>query len=315
MPKIFIMHPGKANYPEITAYKDYFEARGVDVVAGTLDEYRLLDNKADFLLWAIMGFYPNRFASNFVIHDYRSLSVGGWAAIKDLAKRYFNARPDVRIFQNKRQKEIMGFGDDVPHVILPMGVPNWIFDVPQPNPEAEGRADFCYIGEMSFERGFDHVLDAFVEQFHGMDTSLLLVGNPAPGIHEKYSGKPGLTFAGAMPQREALRRVAESSIAVSYFPYHRPHCYQTPTKLLEYAALGKKIICNDSPMNIQCCEEFGINSIITKASIFGEVTDTVMRLAKSNNRPDFTKLTWNEVIERSNITHFLPKEFNQASAR
>ncbi|MFL9918180.1 glycosyltransferase [Paraburkholderia fungorum] len=307
MHKIFIMYPGNANYPEVTAYKNYFQARGVDVMAGTMNEYRLLDNKGDFLLWAIMGFYPNRFASDFVIHDYRSLSVGGWPAMKDFAKRYFNYRPDLRIFQNKQQQEIMGFGTDVPNVILPMGVPNWIFDVHREGSQAGKKADFCYIGEMSFERGFDGVLDAFLRKFAGRDISLLLVGKPDPRIYEKYSKRKGLDFAGALPQIDALKLVAESEVAVCYFPYHRPHCYQTPTKLLEYAALGKKILCNDSPSNIQCCEEMGINSIITKANIFDEIDDDAMRGAKPNRRSDFRNLMWDRVIEQSNVASFLPR--------
>jgi len=49
------------------------------------------------------------------------LSVGGTAGLKDIAKRYLNARPNLRIFQNTRQQDIMKFNDDVPSVILPMG--------------------------------------------------------------------------------------------------------------------------------------------------------------------------------------------------
>lgn len=310
MHKIFLLHPGRANYPELMAYKDFYQARGIDVVAGTIGDYQALERKSDYLLWAIMGFYPNRMDSRFVIHDYRSLSVGSTAALKDLAKRLMNARPDLRIFQNTRQQEIMKFHDDVPSVILQMGVPNWIFDVPQPTPGARSIADFCYIGDMSFERGFHHVVDAFLANFRYGDSSLLLVGKPEPRFHERYAGKHGLIFAGTLPQRDALALVAQSSIAVSYFPYHRPHCYQTPTKLLEYAALGKKILCNDSPSNIACCEALGINSVITSSTIFAGVSADTIRAAKSNNRDHFTQLMWDNVIEKSNITNYLPKAFH-----
>lgn len=308
MRKIFIMHPGNANYPEVTAYKNYFQARGVDVVIGTVSEYKQLDKKENFLLWAIMGFYPNRFASDFVIHDYRSLSVGGCPAIKDFAKRFFNSQPDLRIFQNKRQQQIMGFGPGVPSVILPMGVPNWIFDVHEEGGHAEKGADFCYIGEMSVERGFHRVLDAFIEKFSSRQVSLLLVGKPDPHIYQRFSNMENLIFTGPLPQRDALKHVAESEIAVCYFPYHRPHCYQTPTKLLEYAALGKRILCNDSPSNIQCCEEIGIKSVITTASIFDGIEEDAIRKAKTNRRSDFADLIWDRVIERSNVASFLPKD-------
>lgn len=310
MYKIFLLHPGRANYPELMAYQDYYVARGVGVVVGTLSDYKALENKGDFLVWAIMGFYPKQMASEFVIHDYRSLSVGGTAGLKDIAKRYLNARPNLRIFQNTRQQDIMKFNDDVPSVILPMGVPKWIFDVPQQPPDAENIADFCYIGDMSFERGFHLVIDAFLENFRGVDVSLLLVGKPEPRLYERYAGKAGLFFAGALPQREALGLVAKSSVAVSYFPYHRPHCYQTPTKLLEYAALGKKILCNDSPSNVACCEELRINSIITSSAIFTGITAATIKSAKSNQRMNFTELTWDNVIEKSNINSYLLEKLN-----
>ncbi|WP_144108615.1 glycosyltransferase [Paraburkholderia sp. BCC1886] len=308
MRKIFIMHPGNANYPEVTAYKNYFQARGVDVVIGTMSEYKQLEQKEHFLLWAIMGFYPNRLASDFVIHDYRSLSVGGLPAMKDFAKRFFNSQPNLRIFQNTRQQEIMGFGPGVPSVILPMGVPNWIFDVKEDDSQASKKANFCYIGEMSVERGFDRVLEAFVKKFSSRQISLLLVGKPDPRIYQRFSKADNLIFTGPLPQRDALKHVAESEVAVCYFPYHRPHCYQTPTKLLEYAALGKKILCNDSPSNIQCCEEMGINSVITTANIFDGIDEDAMRDAKGNRRSDFENLMWDRVIERSNVASFLPKD-------
>jgi glycosyltransferase involved in cell wall biosynthesis len=257
-----------------------------------------------------MGFYPKQLASDFVIHDYRSLSVGGSAGLKDIAKRYLNARPNLRIFQNTRQQNIMKFNDDVPSVILPMGVPKWIFEVPQQPPDAEDIADFCYIGDMSFERGFHLVIEAFLENFREVDASLLLVGKPEPRLYERYAGKRGLVFAGALPQREALGLVARSSIAVSYFPYHRPHCYQTPTKLLEYAALGKKILCNDSPSNVACCEDLHINSIITSSSIFTGMTAATIETAKPNHRANFTQLAWDNVIEKSNINSYISQKIN-----
>lgn len=310
MRKIFIMHPGNANYPELTAYKNYFEARGAEVVTGSLAEFRKFENKEDFILWAIMGFYRDRLASNFVIHDYRSLSVGGWPAMKDFAKRHLNSLPDLRIFQNTRQQEIMGFNNAIPSVILPMGVPNWIFEVQEEIEPGEKLADFCYIGEMSVERGFDRVLDAFIKTYSKRDKSLLLVGKPDPRIYERFSGTDNLIFTGPLPQRDALKQVVKSDVAVCYFPYHRPHCYQTPTKLLEYAALGKKILCNDSPSNIQCCEEMGIQSVITTANIFDGIDEDAMRGAKSNRRSDFADLVWDKVIERSNVASFLPKDLN-----
>ena len=107
--KIFILHPGKANYPEISAYSEYFRQRGWVVVSGTLDQYQRLPDAGKWVLWCIMGFYPKKLAAKYVIHDYRSLSVGAYSSIKDRLKRALHPKPNLRIFQNSLILGLMGF--------------------------------------------------------------------------------------------------------------------------------------------------------------------------------------------------------------
>lgn len=302
---VFILHPGKANYPEISAYSSYLSERGFRVSAGTLDDYQQLSDKAGTVLWAIMGFYRQSLPAAMVIHDYRSLSVGGLVQVKDLAKRYLNVKPSLRIFQNGQQRRLMGFKDGIPSILLPMGIPGWIFEEVISSQDHYDGASLCYLGEMSRERGFDKVLAAFERRFAAEGQSLLLIGQPEPQIHDRFRNTPGIRFAGKLPQREALKLVAASRVAICYFPYHRPHCYQTPTKLLEYAALGKPIICNDSPANLDSCAELGINSVITGANIFGSLTTSQIELARTNDPLQFRRLEWNAVIDRSGILNYL----------
>jgi glycosyltransferase involved in cell wall biosynthesis len=302
--KVFILHPGKANYPEITAYTAFLVRHGFEVFEGDSVVYARFPFKAECVLWCIMGFYRAHDGARFVIHDYRSLSLGQLAWVKDGIKRSFNAKPQLRVFQNERMHDAMGFRDRIPSALLPMGVPDWIFNLDDEQDavaQALPAGRFCYIGEMSRERGFDKVLAAWRAAPRETGESFVLVGRPEPDIYEAFRHTPGLEFVGRVPQADALRIVRRSDYAICYFPYHRPHCFQTPTKLLEYAALGKKIICNDAPSNVLACAELDIRSLVTGPAIFDGLPPA-SRIAIENNDPRRLRgLEWTSVIERSGV--------------
>ncbi|MBJ9967210.1 glycosyltransferase [Burkholderia seminalis] len=312
--KVFILHPGKANYPEIAAYRSRLGKHGFEVFDGDIDAYARFPDRDVCILWCIMGFYRSLPPARFVIHDYRSLSVGRLAAVKDGVKRVLNVRPDLRIFQNEQMRDAMAFRDGVRTLLLPMGVPDWIFapadagsDRAAPGgagaPMPSGR--FCYIGEMSRERGFQKVLAAYRDARRDASDTLVLVGQPEPEIHAAFVDTPGIRFVGRVPQPDALRIVRGSEYAVCFFPYHRPHCFQTPTKLLEYASLGKKIICNDAPSNVRTAHELGIQCHFTGAAIFDELFPLSRVRATRPDPAAMQQLEWGRVIERSGVLAFI----------
>jgi len=311
--KVFILHPGKANYPEIAAYGHRLRTHGFEVFDGDLDAYARFPDHDACILWCIMGFYRALPPARFVIHDYRSLSVGRLAAVKDRVKRVLNVRPDLRIFQNERMRDAMAFRDGVRALLLPMGVPDWIFEPAAAEVAGRDHHDavqtpsgrFCYIGEMSRERGFHKVLAAYRDAPRDASDTLVLVGNPEPEIRVAFADTPGIRFVGRVPQPDALRIVRDSEYAVCFFPYHRPHCFQTPTKLLEYASLGKKIVCNDAPSNVRTAHELGIECHITGATIFDELFP-LSRIRASRPDPVAMKsLEWGRVIERSGVLAYI----------
>ncbi|HAS3169427.1 glycosyltransferase [Vibrio cholerae] len=295
--KIFILHPGKANYPDIQAYKNYFSDK-YEVQDGILSEYEKLEDKSNCILWCIMGFLPKKIEAKYIIHDYRSLSVGKYSYLKDKLKKIANHKPDLRIFLNEQVRDELGFSDGIPHCILDMGVPDWMFDI-QPDPVIKGT--YCYIGEMSFERKFNLVIDAFLEH-RKQDETFVLVGKPEDKLYAKYKHASGLIFTGKVEQKRALSIVKASDYAICYFPYHRPHCYQTPTKLLEYAAVGANIICNDSPSNLAVIKKLNINAGITNNVIF---QGQVMKKTIYNDRRLVKELRWLDIIEKSKVSEFV----------
>lgn len=297
MKKIYILHPGKASYPDIHAYREYFNDK-FHIYDGTVEDYRNFNDKSNTILWCIMGYYPKRLNAYRVIHDYRSLSVGKFSALKDKIKACFNIKPDVRIFLNTEVRKQMNFSDGIPEYLLDMGVPNWIFNI---EPSVEFSGTFCYLGDMSLERGFDKIIDGFLRSRTKND-SFVLIGKPQKELLDKYIGTEGLIFTGFKNQREALAIVKACKYAVSFIPYHRPYCYQTPTKLLEYAALGMNIICNDSPSNIDALKSLDVEANITGGTIFDnlKLSNTIY-----NDINKIKSLEWPSVIEASGIVNYL----------
>jgi len=299
MKKLYILIPGNENYPDVDAYRSFFSTRGFEVYSG---------NKRDFsrdfpagvdVLWCIMGLCSSRLRASFIIHDYRSLSVGKLCSLKDALKKRLNVKPDLRIFLNKQVRGIMNFKDGVPFEILDMGVPNWIDTV---SASADFHATYGYLGAMSFERKFDDLFDCFLDNKAEEDT-FILIGEPEAALYEKYKRHKSLNFVGRKDQREALSIIKSCELAVCYFPFHRPHKYQTPTKLLEYAALGSSIICNNSPSNIYTAKEYQIKSLFGGKYIFdgiGEVSDVA-----GNDPRLFKCLKWENVILDSGVMSYL----------
>jgi glycosyltransferase involved in cell wall biosynthesis len=304
--KIFILHPGKANYPEINAYSEYFKELGWEVVAGTLEEYRQFPDAEACVLWCIMGFYPKKLAARYVIHDYRSLSVGAHSTLKDRLKRALQPKPDLRIFQNSLIQELMGFHDNVDTILLPMGVPDWIFSLDSANDRALPGGTYCYVGEITRERGFMSFIADFLSSRRPSET-LVLVGTVEKEIYDRYGEKDGLVFTGRLPQRDALAVVKNCEYAISTIPYCRPYNVQTPTKLLEYAALGRRIICNDSPSNLIAIRELGLQCMVTGPRLFSGIRDQQDSQTVPANDPSLlSHLRWSHEIAASRVERYLP---------
>jgi glycosyltransferase involved in cell wall biosynthesis len=304
--RIFILHPGKANYPELNAYAKYFSERGCQVTSGTLDQYRYVEDPRGCVLWCIMGLYPTRLPARYVIHDYRSLSVGSQVVLKDKLKKMLNPRPDLRIFQNESMRVLMGFRDDVETVLLPMGVPDWIFTVDAYCKESLPSGTYCYLGEITRERGIDAFLSDFVSARRGSET-LVLVGAVEKAIVDAYHQASSIVFTGRLSQRDALTVVRNCEFAISMIPYRRPYNVQTPTKLLEYAALGKRIICNDSPSNLDAAAAFGIRCKVTGPNVFAGIGYLTDNSVPFNDPATMEHLRWNNVIAASGIERCLKR--------
>lgn len=295
--KIYFIHEGKEAYPEIAAYRSFF-ADHFETQEVRPSEVCALCDLSSSICWYIMGFHKARPNAGLVIHDYRSLSIGRFWFIKDQIKRLLNAKPDIRIFQNAEMQKALCLNDNVPTLFLPMGVPEFILDY-RPEKKPAPDHDFCYIGVMSKERCTTLMIDSFLRRFGGTK-SFLLFGLPEEEIVQKYHAHKNVIFMGRKPQQEVFTSLARTRVAVNYFPNHNPHKLQTPTKLLEYAALGLRILCNEQPQSRSVAARYGLSCH------WGSATDMFAAVPEELYWPDNSSfdprpLLWPEVIATSGI--------------
>jgi glycosyltransferase involved in cell wall biosynthesis len=294
-PLIHFVHEGKAAYPEVAALRSYFGARGFDTVEGPSSDVVATDRAS--ASWHMMGFYPRRLPVDVTIHDYRSLSVGRLSRVKDGVKRALNAKPDLRFFQNQEIRQALGFPEDSRTYYLPMGVPQ--FFIANRSVAPPPSTDFVYIGSMLGERRCELMLDSFVKRFGGTK-AFDLYGAPNPALVERYKDHPNIRFPGAVPQERLPAILKAARVGVCYFPMHYPHLLQAPTKLMEYAALGMRVLANDHPQSRIVVANFGLNCRWgANGDMFANVSDTLDW--ENNSSIDPEPMSWDSVIAESGV--------------
>jgi len=257
--KIVFIYPreGAAMYPLTKALMASY-GHAIDFSTETYESASLRTDLADCICWYTMGHYTKNLPCKFTIHDYRSLSVGRFRRLKDLIKRYTNAKPDLRIIAPTIQKDL-NFTDKVKTILMDISVNELALSY-RPASPVPVEYDFCYVGAMSAERKTDRMIDDFLRH-RPVDSKLLMIGKAEAELVERYKDNANIIFAGPQPQKDVFALVAKSDVAVSYFPNHFPHVRLTPTKLIEYAVLGKKILANHQPMNELKSKQYSIKVV------------------------------------------------------
>ncbi len=291
--ELLLLHTGKAYLPELRAYRRAFEPH-FDVRTATMGQLHGRSHPGR-ILWFFMGFHPGRYEAEMVVHDYRSLSVGAYSGLKDVLKRRLHAKPDLRVFANEVIEREMGFRDDVPSCLLDMGV--HLDLIPERRTGQTFEYDFCYAGDISRERGAEAWLREFVKRANGR--RLALAGNADHRLWTRYRDAPEFEFLGRLSLEDTYDLMSRSETGICYLPNRRPYVFQTPVKVLEYAALGLKVVVNETASNIQTLRKFGIEGLVMPDFEF-PTREAVEQLA-DHCAFDADPIGWSRVIERSMV--------------
>jgi glycosyltransferase involved in cell wall biosynthesis len=151
---------------------------------------------------------------------------------------------------------------------VPMGIKASAFTAPPPAERVipAGTRSFVYLGAVTNVRRLDLMIRVLAEVRKEMpDVMLYIVGGgddpayPQTLIDEagRLGVRSGLVMVGQLPQMQALRYVQDADVCVSPI-YPSPILdVASPTKLIEYMALGKPVVANDHPEQRLVIDESG----------------------------------------------------------
>lgn len=150
---------------------------------------------------------------------------------------------------------------------VPMGVSLDDLPAPQQTGSAEGAPPtIAYLGTMIRVRRMDFLIRVFAKvKARVPEARLLMIGGGEDDIDmqileeeaQKLGVENAVTFTGFIPKHEAWAKVAKVDVCVSPF-FPTPILNSTsPTKLIEYMAIGKPVVANDHPEQRLVLEESG----------------------------------------------------------
>jgi len=237
---IHFVHAGDAYLPELQAYAEFLQSAGHE--ARVHRQMETVPVNAAVLWWMcgrVSKAVAQRFPAAFQIHEYASASVPPLAWLKDYVKRWSQAVPQHRIYQNAWVRERMGFTDPVPWTFRDMGVSPDFFETPASFVEPE--FDFVYLGEMQRLRHFLPVFDALAIA----GRRLLLVGQVPDDLKRGLQTHANISFTGRVPHVEVPIQLRRARFGLNLVPNQLPYTRQTSTKLLEYCAAGLRVVSTD----------------------------------------------------------------------
>jgi glycosyltransferase involved in cell wall biosynthesis len=153
---------------------------------------------------------------------------------------------------------------------VPMGVDATLFDrttvAPVDDARLDGRRVVLYLGRIAQSRKSDFLLDVAAELRAAMPDTLLVIAGDAPSSDEmawmrREIAQRGLDdhvlLTGWLPQRTALGYAVRAEVGLSPIPRGALFDVSSPTKLVEYLALGIPSVANDIPDQKLVIEQSG----------------------------------------------------------
>ena len=296
MIKILFIRSEKAFLPEIDAYIKFFNKTNE---FNAYDSSKI-DNKYDInnydVIWEFKGTGGVRVKDKILVHEYASLSTGPFPKLKNTIKSTTNPRPNLRIFLNENVKKEFNFKDDIDYCYRDMGIDESFMNISNKNKEY----DFLYVGSICKGRGMDLFLNEFIQSSPG---KICLVGNVDNDIYNTYKKNKNIIFTGKVSYLEVPQIASKAIYGINYIPNKYPFNIQTSTKLLEYLALGLKVITTDYKWVRQFEEKHGCSFYKLKNNIKINMDEVYKYNFISNfNSEDFL---WENIIKKSRVNEIL----------
>jgi glycosyltransferase involved in cell wall biosynthesis len=174
---------------------------------------------------------------------------------------------------------------------VPMGVDAELFDrariEPVVDPRLDGRRVVLYLGRIAQARRSDFLLEVAEQLRTDMPDTLLVIAGDAPSDDEmawmrREISSRGLDrhvlLTGWLPQRTALGYALRAEVGLSPIPRGVLYDVSSPTKLVEYLALGIPSVANDIPDQRLVIEQSGAGLCVPmEARAFADAVRTLLR--------------------------------------
>lgn len=239
MKRVLMLRSGKSYLPQIEATIDFFCKQDTHIQFVDSAEAEGAGLHEFDGVWKFPGIDWNEKLSIPLIHEYASLSTGLFPKWKNKVKKTVNVKPDLRIYLNEFVEDGFSFSDGIGFVYRDMGVGDHFFDCQ----DAVKQYDCVYVGAISKQRGISRMLDHF--KYRAKSSSLLVVGRVADDLYKDYVSCSNITFTGDVAYKDVAKYASTAVYGINYMPNKYPYNRQTSTKLLEYAAMGLKIVTTD----------------------------------------------------------------------
>jgi len=224
---------------------------------------------ARFVYWLSFPFPENDAEKSRLTHGWRRLFLAGRARATGwwLYRLLLPLADHVFVQSRQMLEDLAGYGVARKKMTaVPMGVPQRLLKRGHENstPVVPGR--IAYLGTMASVRRLQVILEAFaVVHRRCPGATLLMVGDgDHPGERvalEQLAARSGLggavTFTGAVPMEQAWAHAATAEVCLS--PFYPTFVLRStsPTKLVEYMALGRPVVANDHPEQAAILGESG----------------------------------------------------------
>jgi glycosyltransferase involved in cell wall biosynthesis len=172
---------------------------------------------------------------------------------------------------------------------VPMGVDAALFDRGRVAPVADARLDgrrvVLYLGRIARARRSDFLLDVAERLRARMPSVLLVIAGDAPSNDEMAWMRSEIAardlgghvlLTGWLPQQVALGYAVRAEVGLSPIPRGALYDVSSPTKLVEYLALGIPSVANDIPDQQRVIAESGAGLCVAMEA--GAFADAALRL-------------------------------------
>ncbi len=296
-----LIYGGKKAYlPQRYAYKSYFSKHGFSVdLVQDLDQVEL---SRYHVLWTFMGMDRISLDSNQVrVHEYQSIPVDNsrfQRFIKKGIKNLLSYTPDMRVYKNDAVQSYFDLDDTIPYCYRDVGVDDAFFNQSY---SIQKEYDFVYHGAMSGERKIDVLINCVGLNFPRR--KMLLVGAMPPNIEALVERYDNIDAIGKIDYKDVASQLTRAEYGLHYIPNRYPFNVQMSLKLLEYCALGLKVISTKQSYIDQFQNDHKGRFLIVKDDL-SDFTET--RLGSFPFQlSDVSSYSWNKVLDTSGIVEKL----------